>query len=290
MPARAGVVVGVDGSPSALGGVRWAARDAAVRDVPLTIVTAIPPIAGSWVVTPVPVDVLDGERESAQQILDDAAGLAKDCTDGSLQVSTVLHPGAAVPALVDLSARADLLVVGRSGSGAFSRALLGSVSSGVLHDARCPVAVVHQDGSRIDTFDTAPVLVGVDGSRSSEHALEIACLEASLRGVDLIALHAWWAPGAWEFSDTAFHELAGDLDTWLGEQLAPWQRRYPAVTMRRAVVRDQPARRLVEFPEPVQLIVVGSHGYGGVTGVLLGSVSHAVVQSASIPVIVAHGR
>lgn len=290
MPDRPGVVVGVDGSASARGAVRWAARDAAVRDVPLTIVSAIPPIVGSWIVAPVPVNVLDGERESARQLLEDAAALAKDCTDGSLPVSTVMHPGAAVPALADLSAKADLVVVGRSSSGVVSRALFGSVSSGVLRHGHCPVAVVPDEGSPADSLNVAPVLVGVDGSHNGVKALEVACREASLRGVDLIALHAWWAPGAWEFSVTGFDELTRDLDTWLGEQLAESQRRYPAVAMRRVVVRDQPARRLVEFPEPAQLIVVGNHGHDGVTGMLLGSVSHAVVQAARVPVIVARER
>lgn len=290
MPARPGVVIGVDGSSAASCALRWAARDAAIRGVPLTVVSAVPPVVGSWVVTPIPVAACDGELESVRQILDDAVELAKDCTDGSLEVSTVMHSGSTVHALLDLSEGNDLIVLGRSGAGALPRALLGSVSSGVLQYAGCPVAIVHEAGPPVDTLGTAPVLVGVDGSRSGEHALEVACGEASLRGVDLVALHAWWAPGAWEFSDSDFHQLEDDLDMWLGEQLAVWRRRYPEVTMRHVVVRDQPARRLVECPEPAQIIVVGSHGHGDLAGTLLGSVSHAVVQSARVPVIVARRR
>jgi nucleotide-binding universal stress UspA family protein len=75
----------------------------------------------------------------------------------------------------------------------------------------------------------------------------------------------------------------------LAERLAGWGGKYPDLAVRRVVVRDAPARVLVDQSAAAQLVVVGSHGHGGLGGLLLGSVSHADPHRAHCPVMIVRG-
>ena len=98
-----GVVVAIDGSPSACNAIRWAARDAELRGTTLTIVTACRPVIGDWLSTPVPAGVLESQKQSERQIVDDAIEMAKEVTSGGLQMTTKLMSSAPVHALTELS-------------------------------------------------------------------------------------------------------------------------------------------------------------------------------------------
>jgi nucleotide-binding universal stress UspA family protein len=195
--------------------------------------------------------------------------------------------GRDVPALVDLSKDAQLMVVGCGGRTGQHHRSLGSVTTGLIHHAHCPVAVIHDEVSSSLHSPRLPVVLGVDGSRVSELATAIAFDEASWRGVDLVALHVWSdtdMPKVFDIDSSAVQAAAA---TTLTESLAGWQERYPEVTVHRVVEFERPVRHLLEQAEKAQLVVVGSHGRGGFGGMLLGSVSTAVAQEARVPVIVA---
>jgi nucleotide-binding universal stress UspA family protein len=91
----------------------------------------------------------------------------------------------------------------------------------------------------------------------------------------------------YEFRVPDWSQVHSDAEELLAERLAGWEERYPDVNVCRVVECDQPARQLLEQSKSAQLVVVGSHGRGGFTGMLLGSVSTAVVHAARTPVIVA---
>ncbi len=296
--ANPGIVVGVDGSPDATAAMQWAVHEARMRNVPLTLVHAAVRLpAGSpsleWSGESLPAEIVAQLDANARQVLTDAAKLVEDMTqDHRLGVNSELSAAGPVAALVDLSRSAAMVVVGRSGHGALERALLGSVSTGLVHHAHCPVAVIHSDYS---PPTQGSILVGVDGSPASELATAIAFDEASWRGADLVALHAWTDA---EVPDLPSREWAGTTRTsWtrlrsaaeetLAERLVGWRERYPDVTVHRVVVTNRPAQHLIEHSASAQLVVVGSHGRGGFAGMLLGSVGTAVVQAVRAPVIVA---
>jgi nucleotide-binding universal stress UspA family protein len=286
--SHGGVVVGVDGSRGAQIAVGWAAREAAMRKVPLTLIhVLLPAVLMTWPEMPIPASFRQWPEAEGRRIIRDAAAIAENATRPEpVQVDSEMVSGAPVAALADASKDAELLVVGCHGRGALRR-LLGSVSSGLAHHAHCPVAVIHDDDPPPSDPDNAPVVVGIDGSPFSESATAIAFDEASRRRVGLVAVHACSDWGGEGYPDVDWSSLEQRGQEVLSERLAGWYEQYPDVTVRRVVVADHAARHLVEESDRAQLVVVGSHGRGGFAGMLLGSVSSAVVQSARIPVIVA---
>jgi nucleotide-binding universal stress UspA family protein len=109
----------------------------------------------------------------------------------------------------------------------------------------------------------APVLVGVDGSPSSEAATALAFDEASRRCAPLVALHAWSDVGVFPILGMEWRAYRDEGDQVLAERLARWHETYPDVQVRRRLVCDVPARWLVDESKSVQLVVLGSRGRGG---------------------------
>lgn len=286
-----GILVAVDGSPESDAAVRWAACEAELRQLPITLAHVVVPVVTSWPVRSFQHDFNEWQEDNARQVIEQAQKtLASSLGESVLSnVRTEVLHDYAVPGLVKASSGATMLVVGSRGMGAFGRALLGSVSSGVVHHARCPVAIVHADEAQSPDHNS-PVLLGVDGSPASEAATAFAFEEASRRGVDLVALHAWSDVGVFPILDMDWHTYEDEGHEVLGERLAGWQEQYPDVRVQRRIVCDRPARWLIEESNTAQLVVVGSHGRGGFAGMLLGSVGSAVAQSAKAPVIVVRSK
>jgi nucleotide-binding universal stress UspA family protein len=280
------IIVGVDGSPASRVAVDWAARDAALRGADLKLVhVLVPPAVMAFPEVPMPPGFMEWQDEEGRRLLDSAVKTVEEA-GAQVEVSTDMVSGPAVPVLADLSSSAQMIVVGCRGHGALARGLLGSISTGLAHHAHCPVAIIHDEDPLMPHPSKAPVVVGVDGSPASENAVAIAFEQASFRGVDLLAVHAWSDTGVFEFPGADWSTLQAAGEQTLSERLAGWQERYPDVLVRRVVVADKPAHQLLEQAESAQLLVVGSRGRGGIAGMLLGSVSTSVLHGARMPVII----
>ena len=282
------IVVGCDGSASSHSAIRWAAHEAGMRNLALRMVHVGAAPAVINVMHPVPTDFEEWQDKQARQVLAEATALVAEIgAETGVPVgiaATDIYHAAPVPTLIDLSKDADLVVVGSRGMGAFRRGLIGSISTGLVHHGHCPVAVIH-DGPVPPAH--LPVVVGIDGSPASVGATEIAFEEASRRGVDLVAVHAWSDDSLFSVPGVDWSAVVTGEEELLAQRLAGSAEDYPDVVVHRVVVRDQPARYLAEQAQNAQLLVVGSHGRGGFAGMLLGSVSAALVHTVTIPLIVA---
>jgi len=243
-----GIIVGVDGSPASDAAVSWAAHDAVMRGVPLTLMHVQDPAAWTWSPAKVLKEVAGWQEAEGRGILANASKIAHDIANDTSQITIngELQFSAPGPTLVDRSEDAELIVVGTDGRGALARGLLGSVSSGLVRHARCPVAVIHDGEPRMPHPSEAPVPAGVDGSSASELATEIAFDEASRRRVGLIALHAWSNKELVEVPGVNWPAVKAEEELLMSEALAGWQERYPDVTVSKLLVCDRPARALVE--------------------------------------------
>ena len=276
------VVVGIDRSDSARLAAAWASSIAEHRKVSVRLVHAVDiPLVG-------PPQLDDVERLYEALREQGAAYLRAAATPGA---DAEMLDGPVVPTLIEQSGQASILVLGSRGQGGFTELLVGSVPMAVAGRAHCPVVVVR--GEELPPED-GPVVVGVDGTPTSEAAVAFAFAEASARGSELIAVHAWsdsvldtvLASGSpvWDFAPAQVH--AAEI---LAERLAGWQEQYPDVRVTREVVHVRPAEALMARAASASLLVVGTRGRGGFVGLLLGSTSQQLLQHAPCPVAVVRG-
>jgi nucleotide-binding universal stress UspA family protein len=141
-----GITVGVDGSDHSERALEWAAKEAGVRHVPLTVLAVHQVASNQWTGNPVtyPEDAPEVEkvRQAAEALTQKVIGHIQP---GPTSVTVRAANDLASRALIEASADSDLVVVGSRGAGGFSRLMLGSVSSQVVGHAACPVVVV-RDG------------------------------------------------------------------------------------------------------------------------------------------------
>jgi nucleotide-binding universal stress UspA family protein len=289
-PGRS-IVVGVNGSEQALRAVRWGAAEAERRHAPLRLVSAF-----AWV----PDDSVghSGLRERYREILLErteihlrgavavAVAVAERENPG-VEIDHQVMVGSPYAVLGSEARRSQLVVVGDRGLTRVEGLLAGSVVVELAAHAACPVVVVR--GTERDPSESValPVVVGIGGSPTSEAAVAFAYDAAAVRQVPLVAVHTWWCPVVdpmtaplldWDALETEERQL-------LADRLGGWAEKYPDVRVEHLVSCGPPARSLLEQTAGAQLVVVGSRGRGELAGLVLGSVSNALVHRSACPLV-----
>jgi nucleotide-binding universal stress UspA family protein len=143
----------------------------------------------------------------------------------------------------------------------------------------------------------AVVVVGVDGSEGARAALEFATHEAAMRKARLRIICAWEIPPvvyagtfAPRFDAATLEGFSAGAETVARDALAAANQLEPSVEAEVKALEGQPAAELLAAARDADLIVVGNRGHGGFTSLLLGSVSHQVVQHAPCPVTVVRAK
>ena len=255
------VLVGVDGSPESLAAVDWAVARAECQGWRVHILCAYSLPSFTTASLDGGYAALDDSaiRSGAQAVIDEAVERVKK---SGVAVTSSLETGDPAGVLVDHSEEATLAVV----------------------------VPRHNEGA--DYTPVRRIVVGVDGSSSARRALKWAVTEAEAWGAELTAIAAVpmasgagalaWLPAAVD-REQVLADVRSGLDRAINEALEG----HEGVTVRRHALDGNPAELLAEFSTAVDLIVVGSRGRGGFSGLLLGSTSQAVLSHASCPVLVA---
>ncbi|MDK6259410.1 MULTISPECIES: universal stress protein [Corynebacterium] len=292
MPQEDIIVVAVDGSKASHVAVRWAANTAMKRGVPLRLASSytMPQYLYAEGMVP-PQELFDDLQAETMEKIDEAREIAHQAAP-DIKIGHTVAEGSPIDMLLEMSKSVTMIVMGSRGLGGLSGMVMGSVSAAVVSHASCPVVVVREDNNVDETTKYGPVVVGVDGSEVSQKATEFAFAEAEARGAELVAVHTWMdmqvqaSLAGLSAAQQQWEEIEGEQQQLLDERLADLVAKYPKVDVKKLITRDRPIRALVDAAEGAQLLVVGSHGRGGFKGMLLGSTSRALLQSAPCPMMV----
>jgi nucleotide-binding universal stress UspA family protein len=287
------ILVGVDGSSSSTDAAVWAAGEAVMRNIELTIVHVVAPLSEGDTQTSWPANSLGGEETNVvvaqgAEVIDDALNAVIKENRQPPRITCNLRFGSVMPALWEFTQEgAQMIVLGRHGRGETREAGLGSVTDEMLQTARCPVTVVPHEPVSPTQAGRAPVVVGVNTSPASQLAIAVAFDEAARRKTQLVAVHAV-AP-AYRSAASGSNAVLGAEYVW-AHALADWQLRSPNVDVRCLVTPDDPVHALLKYSRHAQLLVVGGGRRSGVVAKPFGAVSSAVARAGRIPVVVARRK
>lgn len=279
------VNVGYNGSETSAEAVAWAAHEAEARGATLRIVTCveIPVMAGEAALGWNSGAAYEAIREASTSS-SEAMTTKITAEHPGLAVTADVVPGPAAGALLTGITATDLVVVGASSHTGASAFWLGTTPRQLVRNSPCPVAVIRGAATR-GTPDR--IVVGIDGSATSDEAVMWAADEADRHNVGLHLVHGWsYAYAPVDASATQARDLTEvDADCTLNRSLELARERC-GVTVTGELVETSAVTALLETVRDGDLLVLGSNGHGGLRARLLGSTVNSVLDSAAVPVVV----
>ncbi|POX55064.1 stress-inducible protein [Streptomyces sp. Ru71] len=296
------VVAGLDGSRESRGAAEWAAREAALRGLPLTIVHVAEPVPLPWAQAP-----LLGEETRARW----SERISRETADGlrlrhpGVDLAVVRLAGRAADLLSAAAADAELIALGSRGMSGVAGYLVGSVGQAVIARTQVPVVLVRAGEQAADEHESdpvgipsaatafRPVVLGLDTAGPAEELIRFAFDEADRRRTALRVVHAWALPTYYLYGlslDAGLHDkIARDKGAELAEALRAWRRKFPAVEVGEESRSGSAAALLIDAAHAASLVVVGRRVRRAPVGPHIGPVAHAVLHHAPAPVaVVAH--
>ncbi|MCF4121442.1 universal stress protein [Antribacter sp. KLBMP9083] len=298
------VVVGYDASPASDAALAWAAREAGrlARRTPVTVQVVYVRDMNDTHLDARPHDEVTGI--GAWSLVERAAARVRDLAGSAVTVESFVEYASPAAALVGFSDGADLVVVGSTPRGALREELRGSCVLQVAAHARCPVVAVPASeveasaegslpGEQDVTAEPRPVVVGYDGSAPAGVAIDHAADAALAAGLPLRVVVAWWTgPMEWAESYAVAMQPRAAAEAAAERTLAEAfgrveERVVEGLVVDGLPVEGRPVDVLTAESEHADRLVIGTRGRGGFAALVLGSVTHTLLRTASCPVVVA---
>jgi nucleotide-binding universal stress UspA family protein len=281
------IIVGVDESPGSSDAIALASSLAGMTSSELVLVNVFPyDLHPSRAANRAFEEYLRGDSQELLERLRSSLG------DAPVEVRAIpnVSPAHGLHELAEME-NAGLVVVGSTHTGRAGRVLPGSTAERLLHGSPCPVAVAPKGYAQRSSDELAVIGCGYDASLSAAHALETAHRLAAATGAHLRVIRAF-APLAYEtppgsaaiggmasYNDTLHERATKELESAIATIDAE-----PGVEAEFTV--GDPGQILAEASQQLDLLVVGSRGYGPMHAVMVGGVAGRLVREAACPVIV----
>ncbi len=279
---RGAVVVGYNGKKHSRAALVWGAEEAARRDAPLLVLFATN--YPGMTVEPGPGLLERDPRalEAAEEVTARGVFEALEAHPG-LRIAGATEVTSPSQALIDASTHATSVVLGSRGYGRVIGTLLGSVTFAVAARAGCPVIVVKDEAVDLPVGPEHRVVVGADGSMGAAAAVGFAADRAAAASA---ALEVITCTGGHQVEDVNERELRASAARFAEAAADRARETHPELTVTTRVEDCSAELTLIDASSDAGMVVVGTRGRGAFEGMLLGSVSHAVIHGAGCTVAV----